>query len=69
MSFLGCYDLGGGCADSRAEGRCTASSWQSYMRKSCRRTCGFCGNGGGGPQPTSGTGRKTTMLYYITLKL
>lgn len=55
----GCYDLGGGCADSRAEGRCTASSWQSYMRKSCRRTCGFCGNGGGGPQPTSGTGGGT----------
>jgi len=60
----GCYDLGGGCPESKAEGRCTSSSWQSYMRKSCRKTCGFCGNGG--TKPTSGTGGGSNCKDGVT---
>ena len=40
-SFVDCHDMQS-CAQGKAEGRCTARSWQYWMKKACRFTCGFC---------------------------
>ena len=39
-SFVGCCEMQP-CAQGKAEGRFTASSWQHWMKNTCRFTCGF----------------------------
>ncbi|XP_065676856.1 hatching enzyme 1.2 isoform X2 [Hydra vulgaris] len=64
----GCYNTGGGCELLASEGNCNKPEWQSYVTRSCRRSCRVCGTGGGpktdkpataGPKtpipPTAGT--------------
>jgi len=51
-----CHDMQT-CAEGVAEGNCKSSSWQSWMSKACRFSCGFCNGGTGtGGTGTGGTG-------------
>ena len=39
-SFVGCREMQP-CAQGKAERRFTASSWQHWIKNTCRFTCGF----------------------------
>ncbi|XP_057316011.1 hatching enzyme 1.2-like isoform X2 [Hydractinia symbiolongicarpus] len=39
---LGCVDVYDRCSSYKRY--CSASAWQSFLRKDCKKTCGFCGD-------------------------
>ena len=62
-----CVDNNEWCGEWASYGFCKDDAHTGYMLVSCKKSCGVCGNGGDGSEPTTKTSSTVTSSLVTTV--